>query len=347
MKLQQWGTFSVKDHLKSRAFVAEVLLFDRLVIPRPASEREIRAEGQGHLGEDQIERWRAKGWFPERQRELLDVLGEYDLTLELPWGRQAEAHWQSIMEPSPIDPAEGDRSALRQAVDEQVETAKSQAPDAAPYIASGGVLSLYVAGEMHNDLARKFLNRVKTPETEVEPVIAYGSYGEFADDQGVSIAHQSSLATQLAKPYALFGWEFFVPEDSEKSDTRLLQEAAKLASKTEFREARQDFHGWLKQMYAGEVDSQEAREKMSKKLDEYTSMMAHSGLKTVSKYAAKAATVLAPLVGLAHHNAGIEAGVVVGGMALAMEWLLPKTEAPAHLRPAAVLYDAKRHFGRR
>lgn len=39
MKLEQWGTFSVKDHLRSRAFVAEVILFDKLVIPRPATKQ--------------------------------------------------------------------------------------------------------------------------------------------------------------------------------------------------------------------------------------------------------------------------------------------------------------------
>jgi hypothetical protein len=34
-RIELWGTFSVKDHLRERAFVAEVLLYDRLVIPRP------------------------------------------------------------------------------------------------------------------------------------------------------------------------------------------------------------------------------------------------------------------------------------------------------------------------
>jgi hypothetical protein len=113
MKLQQWGTFSVKDHVKARAFVAEVLLFDRLVIPRPATEKEMKAEGLGPPSEDEVERWRNRNWFPERQRELLDILGEYDLAIELPWGRQAQAHWQGVYGAPDVDPAESDLSASR------------------------------------------------------------------------------------------------------------------------------------------------------------------------------------------------------------------------------------------
>ena len=41
MAFETWGTFAVDDHLGKRAFVADVLLYDRLVIPVPdARERE-------------------------------------------------------------------------------------------------------------------------------------------------------------------------------------------------------------------------------------------------------------------------------------------------------------------
>ena len=44
MKTEIWGTFSVKDHLRRRPFVAEVLLYDRLMIPRPPTPQEERPE---------------------------------------------------------------------------------------------------------------------------------------------------------------------------------------------------------------------------------------------------------------------------------------------------------------
>jgi hypothetical protein len=39
MKIQQWETFSVRDHLKARPFVAEVLLYDKLVFPRTPTQQ--------------------------------------------------------------------------------------------------------------------------------------------------------------------------------------------------------------------------------------------------------------------------------------------------------------------
>jgi hypothetical protein len=35
-----WATYSVRDHLAPKAFVADVMLYDRLVIPVPAENDE-------------------------------------------------------------------------------------------------------------------------------------------------------------------------------------------------------------------------------------------------------------------------------------------------------------------
>ena len=61
MSKQVWGTFSVKDHCDPNAFVAEVMLYDRLVIPVPPDAEE-------------RERWEKSGWQPDRlvlQREIV------------------------------------------------------------------------------------------------------------------------------------------------------------------------------------------------------------------------------------------------------------------------------------
>src|SRR6266568_999275 len=92
-RTELWGTFSVKDHVRPRAFVAEVLLYDRLVIPRPPTrEEEQRLPGEA----DQSVRWGANGWKPGRLRDLLDILGEHELAIELPWGDQARRDWQKL-----------------------------------------------------------------------------------------------------------------------------------------------------------------------------------------------------------------------------------------------------------
>jgi hypothetical protein len=59
-----WACFSVFDHLKPGAFLAETVMYDRLVVPVPP-----RGEP------DEWERWEEMGWDPPRQQQLLEVLG--------------------------------------------------------------------------------------------------------------------------------------------------------------------------------------------------------------------------------------------------------------------------------
>src|SRR5579863_8463870 len=278
MKLQQWGTYSVRDHLRPRPFVADVLLFDKLVIPRPVTEKEIHTALENRLHEDQKELWRRMNWDPDRQRALLDILGEFDLAIELPWGNQEQLDWQKIVNGA----LECDRSDLTQYVEFQVKLAKNEIPEEAAYLSTAGLLSLYASCMVRNDAARKLFNSAKVPGVPVEPVIAYGAYAEFTRDQEIQqLEDQAKIAS--VTPYAMFGWEFFVPEDSDKSDTQLLRKAAKLASQPDFCEARQYFHGWLKQMYEGGTDRQDAYEQMLKMLSEYTKIMKKAGFATAMR----------------------------------------------------------------
>jgi hypothetical protein len=49
---------------------------------------------------------------------------------------------------------------------------------------------------------------------EIEPVIAYGSYQDFQQEQLLHPGDAKPPADNLC-PYALFGWEFFVPDDTD------------------------------------------------------------------------------------------------------------------------------------
>jgi hypothetical protein len=354
MKVEHWGTFSVKDHLKSRPFLAEVLLFDKLVVPRPPTEAELCAEGGPPPGKDPAARWRVNKWYPELQRVLLDVLGEHELVVEIPWGGHAEGDWQMVYRKP--DELECERTEFTKDVLEQVRLAKTQTPLEAAYLATGGTLSLYVANQLGNKVARNIIARARSTDAEVEPVIAYGSYSKFEQDPlwaasrpepgGNSPAPEEGAGGDTAS-YGLFGWEFFVPEDSEKSDVELLEMAAKLASRSDFREARQSFHGWLKQMYAGQVDREDSKAKMLKMLGEYTKLMRFKGLAESARFVAKIAQVAAPLAGLAGHATGIEAGVAASAVALMVEKYTPVPQIPNTVLPAAFVYDARKFFGKR
>ena len=341
-KLQHWGTYSVRDHIRPRAFVADVLLFDKLVIPRPATEKELLAEGGQSVGEDQMKRWRRMKWKPERQRELLDILGEFDLAIELPWGVQARQDWRTVYRSPEGDLPECTRSAFAQSIHNQVQMAGFDQE----YVATGGALALYVADELHNDVARKLFALAKTPGVPVEPVIAYGAYSRMTAEQGLKV-DKRPLPEAMPASHMMFGWELFVPEDTSKSGAQLLREAAKLASRPDFIEARQSFHGWLKQMYSGEVDSEMAKGQMLKMLREYTAMMRKTRRVKVARYAAKVVQLLAPLAGLAGHTLGVAAGVTASAASLTVEQMIPIPQMPPGLQPAAMLYDARKFFGKR
>lgn len=81
MSRERWGTFSVADHLKPRSFVAEVLLYDRLVLPYPP-------------GAEERARWFEKEWRPDLLDAKLDVLPE-EMVVRVPWNEYVQERYKS------------------------------------------------------------------------------------------------------------------------------------------------------------------------------------------------------------------------------------------------------------
>jgi hypothetical protein len=81
MSRERWGTFSVVDHLQPRAFVAEALLYDRLIVPYPPNAEE-RA------------RWSKQQREPDVLDAKLDVLPE-DMVIRTPWNEFAQERYKS------------------------------------------------------------------------------------------------------------------------------------------------------------------------------------------------------------------------------------------------------------
>ena len=66
MTFERWGSLSVDDHVDSKALAANVLLYDRLVIPVMT----------GQPDRDEHAYWISKGWDPELQLSRMDQLGD-------------------------------------------------------------------------------------------------------------------------------------------------------------------------------------------------------------------------------------------------------------------------------
>lgn len=97
------GNFFVADHLRRRPFVADVLLYDRLIVPVPD-------------GDDEIKRWRDRKRNPELQRKLLGIAGE--LGVPIPWS--IERHEQWARRYFELAEANGDEAVVRDSITKAV-----------------------------------------------------------------------------------------------------------------------------------------------------------------------------------------------------------------------------------
>ena len=78
MRIERWGAFSVVDHKDARKLAADVLLYDRLVLPAPPDcDRG---------------RWYDKGWDPDGLESRLDQLN--DLAIRAIWDLDLQKQWQ-------------------------------------------------------------------------------------------------------------------------------------------------------------------------------------------------------------------------------------------------------------
>jgi hypothetical protein len=76
-----WGTFSVKDHVRERTFVDELMLYDRLVIPVPPRGND-----------KELQRWEGNDWQPARLLECLRRLE--DLAVPVKWDEPQQAQYE-------------------------------------------------------------------------------------------------------------------------------------------------------------------------------------------------------------------------------------------------------------
>lgn len=87
MAREVWGTYSVRDHLGPQPWAADVILYDRLVVPVPPDRA-------GPEGAQEWNRWEHMGWAPDRQRQLLTILGNRAMSFE--WNAQLRQQWSIL-----------------------------------------------------------------------------------------------------------------------------------------------------------------------------------------------------------------------------------------------------------
>jgi hypothetical protein len=286
-KHQIWGTFSVKDHVREGAFVAEALMYDKLVVPVPP-RRGIGDAKQRSEAEAEWERWKNEKWDPARQTQLLGILG--DLAVPVEWDKQWQAEWLSIFQ--------------------------STRRTATEFLARN--LAFQVTGSV-------LLKLTPAMATGVIAVAPYDSLDQLNKDLGIQ--RRPLTGAELEKGShlpgnsltAIVGREFLVPEDPDKDDFQLLADAVSVAKSEGYREARTALHLWLKKFLTrkNETDAVSiaiAVEEMEKHIDALRKANRRqkfwSGIRRclfVGKTVSKLAEPLHPAIA-----AGVEGAISVG-----------------------------------
>lgn len=323
MALQIWGTFSVSDHLAQRPFIADVLLYDRLVVPVPG---------------DDIDRWHQNGWQPSKQASLLNVLADGDLVRQVVWDAGIRDDFERAWREERERAQDGERA--------EDEYRRHLATRVNPMATTRGLL--FREAEEKRD--QEFF--ASHPEAVVESVAAYPSFERFdraRPHAGAQLEPSDTAPTPRAEDApelsSVFGWEFFVPEDDPRSDEDVLADAVQLARKPSFRTARAEFHQTRAQLYAHGGSSRTLLADMEKRLDRYREECRASQLKTTSAYAFWIAGVGVTLAGLLlPPTIPIIGGVLFGGAGFIADHI-PGGGHDSYSRRAAMVHDAQRHFG--
>lgn len=316
MPCEVWGTFSVTDHLRRHPFVADVLMYDKLVIPVvPENDQAVRS------------RWRKRGWLPDDQDRYLETLIDTnrDLVWAVPWDLRKNENFKSRFQ-----------VATGVAFDaHNLVTTREVNPDRPAF---------HVTRLILEDYARDPENlRDIPPNVWVDPMAAYPSYQAFADD--VTVRMNAKTPKSVDSLAGVFGWEFTVPDDARMSDIELLRVAAQLASDSSFKNKRRAFHDWRRRVTKEGITEKAAFEEMSTLVHEYNDLIRKSHVRTtilncftVAGIAASiAASFAVPAVGLV--------GAFLGVGRFGAEKWMPSYEASTDQKAAAMFHDARKKFG--
>jgi len=213
MGYQLWGTFSVRDHCRRGAFIAEVLLYDHLLLPVVPNaedfEREAEARGErvdaAKLAREEWERWANAGWDPARQTLLSIILQDKERVTLIPWTLARQDEWKAKMSQ--------EFSARRNG-----------------YFLTGSVL-------------QRFAPRMAKT---VVAVSQYHSLNELQKGEGIRQIepHKPLPASTLL---AVLGHELLLPGDPNEDNFRYLGEALDISSDPEYRDRRRKLYEWQEQ----------------------------------------------------------------------------------------------------
>jgi hypothetical protein len=252
---QLWGTHSVADHCVARAFVADVILYDRVVIPVPPSDDP-----------DEEARWYAN-WKPERQRALLAVLGDFAHTIE--WSSELRDEWSTLRSSPPHEHVDED--------EEEGDVGGYLTLD--PFAATRAVVAGRVRERLPRNQDARVLTVYGTPDafdrtwrvTATFPFLTRKTVVARAEDdfdvedldagKQEQLRSRDDLASVLVSDFAIPTDDRLRREPDTNKDVELLKRALELTKDQDVGEKRRQFHEWVAQYDAMQLpESRKVRE---------------------------------------------------------------------------------------
>jgi hypothetical protein len=314
MPFQIIGCFSVTDHLARNAFVADVLLYDQLVIPVPdAKERE---------------RWEDLGRQPDVLDAKLEILEQPSrrhagtpIVQRLAWTEQFRAELDYRYPEQ--------RRALRELERDQFEPVDR--------IGSAEWMQSHITDR--NLVA----DTVPIDPDRAEIVPAYPSFETIDADLKPALV-EVSQPTPGEPLVGALGWELFVPDDPTLDADGLLDEAVNLAQDKNFRKKRAAFHEWRRGTAKG-WSTKRFRYELEERLDEYKELTTRTKVRTTPRHVVALLAVGAPIAGLlVAPVVGVAAGATFALTRIGMDLAYKVPSIPERTQAVAMFHDARRRL---
>jgi hypothetical protein len=233
MARERWAAFSVKDHKDAAALVADVLLYDRLILPYPEDDEE-RAVWESE----------ERQWDPALLDRRLEALGE--LAEPVPWNERKRRQFKDELS------AVRSKKALEQ-VKLDVSDMHDEIQKALPY-----------------QLTRRMLKQgaARPSFAGAQPVVV-AAYRSWADLRADYLLEPGPSSTEAALAL-LVGRRFAVPAD-DRDPEAVLVDAIALAKQSDFKKKRRALFEWEDQVFAGRqpLSPEEALEELTAKAEDY------------------------------------------------------------------------------
>jgi hypothetical protein len=261
MTHERWGTFSVIDHKDAEKLIADVLLYDRLVLPVPHNEIERN-------------RWENNGWNPEFLEQRLIQLG--DLAVQAPWNfeRQKEYHRRMSRIKKQLKSAEGKdigdsglvvpgniltQNVVSDEINRRVQKDAADVDQPAERLKSVQMDANDVLREKREELPYQLTRRVLAQDQSIKlppgvmtatAVAAYQSRDDFKVDYILKESEEDQKLAKLGFLGLLLGQRLAVPAGDDAE--RLLPRAIELAHNEDFKWHRESLYKWQEDVIAAE-----------------------------------------------------------------------------------------------